>query len=119
MQFCCNLKGKGKYIAILLRSLVSLFLVITLCCIAVFQYHHHCSSAHHDECVTKTVIKKSEHCKICDHFLHHKSNAIKPDHTAPDLSIAVPPTVKGGVHILGDYTCIVQIFSNKGPPSWS
>lgn len=119
MQFCCNLKGKGKYIATIWRSLVSLSLVVTLCSIAVFQYHHHCSAAHHDEHVTKTVIKKSEHCKICDHFFHHQSTAIKPDFPVLDWRITAPPIVKGGVHFLGDYSCIVQSFSNKGPPSFS
>lgn len=119
MQFCCDLKNKGRDIAIILRNIVSLFLVIALCCIAVLQYHHHCETIHHDDHTSKTILKKAEHCQICDHFLHHKSNAIQPDYTAADLSIAVPPTVKGGVHILGDYTCIVQVFSNKGPPSQS
>jgi len=93
-------------------------MLLVFCCVFTVQYHHQ----HHDEPEVemtsgKMMIKKAVHCKICEHFIHHKHNLINVGVATFDFEILPVPVLQGGVHFLGDYSGIVQHFSNKGPPA--
>lgn len=118
MQFCCDLKTKGTSISIFVGKIVSLILVMVFfCMIAVQSFHHHQNNTHCNDSRYKTTIAKSEHCKVCDHFIHHKSPALIQDFTFSKLKVNSPQPVKGGLHLLGNYTVFVHSFTNKGPPA--
>lgn len=117
MQFCCDLKTKGISISNFAGKILSLILVMVFfSMIAIQSFHHHKNTAHSSDTRYKTTITKSEHCKVCDHFFHHKSPALIQDFSFLELNVNSPQPVKGGLHLLGNYSAFVHSFTNKGPP---
>lgn len=117
MQLCCNLMNRQIYIhTIFMKSFAFVFAMAFLCVVNLPYLHHHTAENHAERSVAKTILKKSDHCAICDHQLHHKGSALKPDEFDYTLTVPVPNDVQGGWHFLGKGTRMVHGFSNKGPP---
>lgn len=86
-------------------------------CIVNFQYLHHHTHNHHSEDSFHIVkVMKSDHCKICDHFLHQKNNAVRPGRVLYDFAVITHQPVNGGLYLPGRSSALVLCFSNKGPP---
>ncbi|WP_421943205.1 hypothetical protein [Pedobacter sp.] len=93
-----------------------MLVVVFFSMIAIQSFHHHQNTTHGNDSRYKTTLSKSEHCKVCDHFVHHKSPALMQDFIFSELKVNVLQPVKGGLHLLGNYSAIVHSFTNKGPP---
>ena len=117
MQFCCDLKTKGTTISIFAGKILSLVLLtVFFSMIALQSFHHHKNASHCNESRYKTTITKSEQCKVCDHFFHHKSPALIQDLSFSEFNVNIPQPIKGGLHLLSSYSVFVHSFTNKGPP---
>ncbi|MDN3588832.1 hypothetical protein QWY86_19275 [Pedobacter aquatilis] len=111
------MKTKGTSISVFAGKIISLTLVMVFfCMIALQSFHHHQNASRSNDFRYKTSITKSEHCKVCDHFVHHKSPALVQHFIFSELNVDISQPVKGGLHLLGNYSALVHCFTNKGPP---
>jgi hypothetical protein len=117
MQFCCDLKGKDLFLGRSALQVLSIMMIFLFSFIIIFQYFHfHSSASGEVDTSIEIVVKKADHCKICENFLYSHT-ALAPHGDFSEVCFFQSRPIAGGFHIFSDYSTIIHSFTNKGPPS--
>lgn len=101
----------------MIKSAISLLLVLAFALISVAQILHSHALENDTETIQKESVSLSEKCGICDYIIHKQGKEVVL--TAP-YAFAVPlpeaVVITSGV-FAGIYKFTLQGFTNKGPPA--